>query len=85
MKFGTIMGEKPYQIAFTAEKHLFLKDYDFFLEDRRQTALELVDKYSKTVFLIDSPWNKLETKPRIFRISSPLILHNYIDSLLISE
>jgi len=48
----------PYVIAFTADKLIYLRDINYFVEDRRKTILYLV-KNGKTVFVPKRNWNDM--------------------------
>jgi len=49
----------PYVVAFAdgCDKHRYLSGYKFFIEDRRRTAIDLVNM-GKIVFLIDTVYNQ---------------------------
>jgi len=62
----------PYRIAFTnghENKEVFLNGYDYFVEDRGETALYLAEK-GVTVFLLDKKYNKGFKHNRIKRVKS---------------
>jgi len=55
-----VFKDIPYILIFCgghSNKHTYLHDFDYFVEDRRRTAIELAKK-GKTVFLIDTNYNR---------------------------
>lgn len=68
-----LMHGVPYLLTFSGgpdTKHIFLKPYEYFVEDRRKIALGL-EKLGWKIFLLDKPYNQIEEyKPRIERIKS---------------
>ena len=56
-----VCGDVPYTITFAKgaeNKGKYLKDYTYFVEDRRRTAIELAAQ-GYVVFLPDRPWNQM--------------------------
>jgi len=70
----------PYELILNYRgynKGEFLHDYEYFVEDRRRTAIELA-KLGKTVFLVNQPWNQGFTLQSIKRIPNVATLIPWI-------
>lgn len=65
-----IMGKVPYVLIFSGghgRKARFIKNFPFFVEDRRKTAIDLASR-GHNVFLPDHPFNQMPDHKRIHRI-----------------
>jgi len=65
-----IMGSIPYSLHITQdsrEKIKYLHGIDYFVDDRRRTAIELAEN-GKHVYLVDRPWNQElpDLSPKVF-------------------
>lgn len=60
LKQGQLIADVPLSIDIvpnSMDKILYLKNYKYFIEDRRQTAYSLATEHNKICFLIDRPYN----------------------------
>ena len=75
-----ICGSIPFRLAMVGErgdKESYLGNFDYFVEDRRATALKLVENNVCEVFLINTTYNQMDNHPNIRRINGLDDLFSY--------
>jgi uncharacterized HAD superfamily protein len=74
----------PYVIAFADKRHgkgSYLNNVDYFVEDRRKTAMELAAR-GKKVFMPKWAWNQMPANQNIVKIDSIMDLLSWTDHLV---
>jgi len=84
MLLKRILKDIPFQIAFSENKIEFLNNYDFFMDDRRKTVLEL-SAMGKTVFMPTHCYNNIPDEvPNVIKLNDKFnSFFHYIDECII--